>query len=49
LQRSLSTAAFAIGIPGVPLTIAFLALFVAIRTVPDRRRFHLRPDNLPVG
>ncbi|MGF2946947.1 DUF4436 domain-containing protein [Mycobacterium sp. Lab-001] len=39
LQRSLSTAAFAIVILGVLITIAVLALVVAIQTARDRRRF----------
>lgn len=39
LRRSLSTAAFAIVILGVLITIASLALFVAIQTARDRRPF----------
>lgn len=39
LRRSLSTAAFAIVILGVLITIASLALFVAVQTARDRRPF----------
>ncbi len=39
VRRSMSTAAFAIVILGVLITIASLALFVAIQTVRDRRPF----------
>jgi len=39
LRRSLSTAAFAIVILGVLITIASLALFVAIQTARDKRPF----------
>ncbi|MCA2243588.1 MULTISPECIES: DUF4436 domain-containing protein [Mycobacterium] len=39
VRRSLSTAAFAIVILGVLITIASLALFVAIQTARDRRPF----------
>lgn len=39
VRRSLSTAAFAIVILGVLITIASLALFVAVQTARDRRPF----------
>ncbi|BBZ45731.1 DUF4436 domain-containing protein [Mycobacterium parmense] len=39
LRRAPSTAAFAIVVIGVLVTIAVLALFVAIQTVRDRRKF----------
>lgn len=39
LRRSLSTAAFAIVILGVLITIASLAVFVAVQTARDRRPF----------
>lgn len=39
LRRAPSTAAFAVVVIGVLITIAALALFVAIQTVRDRRKF----------